>query len=500
VNQTLESEVRAESATAAGALGGLRRLLEREALLIVALTAFLAWTASVAGFFVRQDTWLALVSGRVVWERWLPHHDTLTVWTRGVRWIDQQWLAQLALYALARAGGLQLLLVATVLCLFATLLATTVAARALGATPARAALGAFMAVIAAPWETELRAQSFVLPLFVVVYWLLVTDARSPSRRVLWVLPVLVLWANLHGSVTLVAGLVFLYGVLRLVQTARRRVAGWAVPIALVVFSPLAPFASPYGFGDLAHYYRLLLFRPPLADFVIEWRPAWAIDWLPIPFYVLAFATIVILVAARHRPLYLIEYLTLGLLGVGGFLAIRWIDWFGIAAGVSLPRLLTPARVAARSQQRPSPVRAWLAGALLLTWPVLIVAVPSKSLVKRLYPDGGAAAVVSAVRAHPGVRVFPDDSHADWLLWEQPSLAGKMAYDVRFELTTRKQLERLVDYRTLHGPNWKRAIAGYRIVVFDTRNEKKLERAVLRERGARIFYRKGDFAVVLRAHG
>jgi hypothetical protein len=76
----------------------------------------------------------------------------------------------------------------------------------------------------------------------------------------------------------------------------------------------------------------------------------------------------------------------------------------------------------------------------------------------------------------------------------------MAYDVRFELTTRKQLVRLVDYRALHGPHWKTALAGYRVVVFDSRNEKKLERAVLREPGARVIFRKGDFAVVLRAHG
>ena len=498
MNQTLE-RARVEPATASGALGGLRRLLEREALLIIALTVFLAWIATVAGFFVRQDTWLALVDGRLIVQHWLPQHDTLAVWTHGVRWVDQQWLAQVVLYGLARAGGLSLLLETTVLCLLATLLAVTTAARSLGATPARAALGAFMAVIAAPWETELRAQSFVLPLFVLVYWLLVTDARNPSRRVLWVLPVLVLWANLHGSITLAAGLVFLYGLLRLVQTARRRFArDWLVPVALIVCSPLMPFVSPYGFS-LAYYYHLFLFHPPLADFVIEWRPAYDVMYLPIPFYVLVFLTVVILVVTRRRPLYLIEYLTLGLLGVGGFLAIRWIDWFGIAAGVSLPRLLTPAGVAAQSQ-RPSPARAWLAGALLLTWPVLIVAVPSQSLVKRLYPDGGAAAVAAAVRAHPGARVFPDDAHADWLLWEQPSLAGKIAYDVRFELTTRKQLQRLVDYRNRHGASWRSALAGNRIVVFDTRNERKLERAVLREPGAREIFRKGDFAVVLRAHG
>jgi hypothetical protein len=494
VNEVLGAEPLAEPSRPLALL----RLLDREALLIVALTIFLAWIASVAGYFVRQDTWLALVSGREVAQHWLPHHDTLTIWTHGVRWIDQQWLAQLWLYWLALLGGHTLLLVVTVLSLFVTLLAATAAARSLGASPARAAIGAFMAIIAAPWETELRAQSFALPLFVLVYWLLVTDARRPSRRVLLVLPILVLWANLHGSVTLAAGLVVLHGVLRLVQTARRRVeADWLVPVALIVLSPLAPFASPYGFA-LGHYYRLLLFRPPLADFVIEWRPAWDVDWLPIPFYILFFATVVILIVTRRRPLYLFEYLTLGLLGVGGFLAIRWIDWFGLAAAVSLPRLLTlsrPAKVAKYSR-----ARALVAGVAVVSWPVLILTVPRESLVKKLYPDGGAQAVLAAVRSHPGVRVFPDDSHADWLLWEQPALAGRIAYDVRFELTTRQQLQRIVDYKARHGASWKSVLDGYRIVVFDTRSESKRLRIILREPGARVIFRKGDFAVVLRAHG
>lgn len=501
MNGMVETNVVAEPLAAApGSLSAIRRLLEREMLLIVALTAFLAWIGSAAGYFIRQDTWLALVSGRIVAHDWLPHHDTLTLWTQGVRWIDQQWLAQLALYGVASAGGLTLLLEVTILCLFVTILASTAAARALGATPARAALGAFMAVIAAPWEAELRAQSFALPLFVLAYFLLISDSRRPSRRVLVVLPVLVLWANLHGSVTLAAGLVFLYGLLRLVRTAcsaEHERGAWLVP-GVLLCSPLTPFASPYGF-ELAHYYRQLLFHPPLADFVGEWQPAWAVDWLPIPFYVLAFFTLVILFVTRRRPLLLFEYLTLGVLGVGGFLAIRWIDWFGLAAAVSLPRLLTPSRPA-RVEPKPSRIRVAVAGAAIAAWPVLLLAVPNESLVTGLYPDGGSEAVLAAVRAHPGARVFSDDSHADWLLWKQPALAGRIAYDVRFELTTREQLERLVYYKARAGSAWKSAIAGYRILTFDTRNEQKLEQGVLREPGARVIYHQGDFAVVLRGRG
>ena len=50
-----------------------------------------------------QDSWIALVVGREVATNGLPHVDTLNDWTRGVEWVDQQWLAQLLLYELHTA-------------------------------------------------------------------------------------------------------------------------------------------------------------------------------------------------------------------------------------------------------------------------------------------------------------------------------------------------------------------------------------------------------------
>src|SRR5207245_10457600 len=44
-----------------------------------------------------------------------------------------------------------------------------------------------------------RAQSLAFVLFVAVVWLLIADARAPSRRILFVFPLLALWANIHGT-------------------------------------------------------------------------------------------------------------------------------------------------------------------------------------------------------------------------------------------------------------------------------------------------------------
>ena len=127
----------------------------------------------------------------------------------GARWIDQQWLAQLTFYELFRAGGYRLILLVHARCPSAFALAL-VAARRRGGSP----IGVFgvgcACFFVAPWAWQLRAQSFAPLLFVAVLWLLIADGR-PSRRVFAVLPLLALWANLHGSVVLGATLVALYG-------------------------------------------------------------------------------------------------------------------------------------------------------------------------------------------------------------------------------------------------------------------------------------------------
>ena len=107
---------------------------------------------------VRQDTWLALVSGRLVWADGLPHHDTLTIWPHGGEWVDQQWLGQLAIYALHAAGGFRLLgVVHIIVVVTAFALALAFAVRS-GATGRSAALVGAVALFVAVGNTVVRTQ------------------------------------------------------------------------------------------------------------------------------------------------------------------------------------------------------------------------------------------------------------------------------------------------------------------------------------------------------
>src|SRR5262249_37878440 len=88
----------------------LSRSLEENGTLVMAVSPFAIVLITPLRTALAADGWMALLSGRLVAEHGLPSHDTLTVWAHGRTWVDQQWLAQLALYGLDRFGGLPLAL------------------------------------------------------------------------------------------------------------------------------------------------------------------------------------------------------------------------------------------------------------------------------------------------------------------------------------------------------------------------------------------------------
>src|SRR5438128_1719131 len=85
-------------------------VVERESMLIVILGAYACGLLVRLPDQLRQDGWLALVSGRSVAHGGLPSTDSLTACTAGARWIDQQWLGQLILFRLFLLGHLLLVM------------------------------------------------------------------------------------------------------------------------------------------------------------------------------------------------------------------------------------------------------------------------------------------------------------------------------------------------------------------------------------------------------
>jgi hypothetical protein len=222
------------------------------------------------------DSWLALVVGREVWQSGIPHENLLTLTGYGHRWIDEQWLSQLASYAVFRLGGLGLLGVLNVALMVGPVAAAITIARRRGAAFGSVLVAIAPCVILISPSREIRTQEFAMPLFVAVVWLLSSDARASARdrRVYWCVPILALWANLHGSATLGAGLVVLYALtvlwdrrVRLRSDAR----AWRRPALLSAGAALALLATPYGLSVIGYYHSTMV-DPELRQYVTEWKP------------------------------------------------------------------------------------------------------------------------------------------------------------------------------------------------------------------------------------
>ncbi len=444
-----------------------------------------------------QDTWLALLAGRDIAEHGIPHRESLTLLTQGHRWIDQQWLAQLAMYEVDRVGGVALVGFVNTLLVMAGLLGAILATRRLGASANSVVRVLPLVVWTIAVTASVRTQPWAYPLFSALFWLLASDARRQSARIWWCLPLLVLWANVHGSASLGAGLVVLRGLTLLWERRALLLSvprAWVRPLVLMAGAPLCLAATPYGFA-MVDYYRTTLFNGGLRRLVIEWGPVTVSPVVASLFFLTA--GIVIWSFGRYRgQVTLWERAAMILLAAGAIVAVRNVVWFNLATVVVLP-LSIDAAVRARGSRRRSRPRLNVTILGVATVALVLTAAVSarRSPTGHYYPPDGLATIRRAVTDDPSLRVYADERYADWLLWRLPTLRGRVTYDARFELLTGAQLEAVVKFKAQAGPNWAEAASGYRLLVLQRSSAvtSQLEHAS----GARVLFDREGMAVILR---
>jgi hypothetical protein len=476
----------------------IRRIADEEFVLVVLLAAFgIVFLTVFPPTLLVADSWLTLVAGREVVENGLPTTDELTVLGLGRDWTDQQWGAQLLAYGSYVLGGHGLLAVVAAIFAVGAFAIAAAGARSLGAGPRAIVLLFFPVLLAAPWTFTIRAQVFALPLFTGLVWLLASEARHPTRRVYLVVPLLVVWGNVHGSAALAAMLTMLLGLIELV---RSRGASGLRSVLLLVLPPLALLATPYGPIDTARYYHLLLVDPPFGrELVTEWQRSEP-SWQTLAFYLLAaFAALVVYLGRKRLTAF--DLATLAFTFAGAVLAIRGIPWFALACLV-----LLPVAIGRRLEGRVARVPRRLDGILsyaALGFLALVVAISiarDDSWFESNWPRPALAAVEEAA-ADPEMRVFATSRDADWLLFEIPELRGRLAYDVRFEIYDRETFERIVRFRGEQGADWKTIADGYEVLVFETDQEPSSHvEDFLAEPGARTLYADQRITVIRRPAG
>jgi hypothetical protein len=463
-------------------------LLEENGLLVIVLGAFAIVLVVALRKDLVVDGWMALVSGRWIAQHGLPSHDALTVWTHGRRWVDQQWLAQLSLYGLWRLGGLKLVLFVHALLVTSGIVGAALIARTRGASALAVTYVAIPVLVAYyPVASVMRPQSFAFPLFVATLWLVLADARRPSRRVFLTLPLLVLWTNLHGSVVLGAMLVSLAGLVAIVQ--QRRPSAHGLVLLLAPWACL--FASPYALHLLSYYDKILV-GGHFKKFVTEWAPT-TLTPGTAAVYILVLGGLWLLGrAGREAPL--LDQLVFALTAVLAFEAVRNTAWVGLVALAVLPPLVDRLRGPVQDPPRMNRILAVTVLATLAISVVAVAAKPTSWFTSKFPPTAASAASTAAGKQG---RVFATSPYADWLLWQRPTLAGRVAFDARFELLSSSQLQRIARLQARSG-DWLRTVSGYRVFVLGTHPDRALARSLVRG-GARVVFSSPQ-VVVLRRHG
>ncbi len=246
----------------------------------------------------------------------VPRRDLFSFSKAGEPWFAWEWLADVTFAALHRVWGLKGVVAFTglVLSLAATMLYRYTVWR--GANVLAALLATLLATGASAVHYLARPHIFSILGLTATVWILERHRRQPTRAIWWLVPLTVLWTNLHGG--------FLAGIACLALAAIGSLRRYGL---LTVACSLATLANPYGWRlhqHMAQYltsdwirqvvdefqsprfrsesmlqFEILLFAG-LALVPILFQRKQFVDFLTVIFWAHA-----ALISARHVPLYAI---------------------------------------------------------------------------------------------------------------------------------------------------------------------------------------------------
>jgi len=217
------------------------------------------------------DLYWHLATGRWIVEHGaLPDGDPFSHSMPGAPWMLQSWLTEVVFALLHRVGGWSALVITAASC-FALTLAYLTRFLLARMEPVHALL--FVAFAAGLLLTHLSVRPHVLTWPLLAIWIGAQVEASESQRgpPWWLLPVMCLWANLHGSFTLglaLGGGLALDAIVGCAAGARRQAARrWIVFLA---FAVLVSMLTPIGWQGL--WYTVQVMRQSYAQSVIaEWQ-------------------------------------------------------------------------------------------------------------------------------------------------------------------------------------------------------------------------------------
>src|SRR6478609_1341503 len=394
--------------------------------------------ATLIGSLATVDlTYLIRAGNEILTTGAIPNVDTWTFTAAGLPWVDQQWGAEVvlaAVYNVAGWTGLVLVRAVLVAIIFGCVYAI---ARRRGLSERTSALLTLVTFAVAAVALGLRAQALGMAFFAVL--LLIVTERRAHPRLLWVIPPVVLvWANVHGSfflAPLVLGLAWL-------EDLDDRVPNPHRTLLVAIVSALAACVTPFG-PAVWIYAAGLTTNSAVTNDIAEWQ-ATSIRTFPGLIFFASVFGVVTVIARRGRPTPWPTLAWLGVFFLIGVYAARGIAWWPLAAATAVAGLLAPDPATAAAEavkpepETPRAFRRLNAAIVVIFVLVGIVLLPIWRPVNArteaptgilLYAPPGITAKLREI-AKPGDRVFNPQEWGSWFEFTMPDLP--VAMDSRIE--------------------------------------------------------------------
>jgi hypothetical protein len=234
-----------------------------------------------------------------------------------------------------------------------------------------------------------------------------------------VIPVTLLWANLHGSFFMAPLL------LGLAWVEDRWVRGLRARTLLLagLGSLLATTVNPYGLRVWS-YAADLATNPVIRRTITEWQPPTIGTYTGAAFFLSIVVVAALLIARVRRPVPWGSLLPLGVFLAIALAAVRGVYWWAIVAPIVLAGVLVDGPAPTERRDPSGPQNAAIVGVLALT--IVVVLMPWARYTGRAMPDDGrlAYAPVGITRElhgilRPGELVFNAQPWGSWLEFEFP---------------------------------------------------------------------------------
>ena len=229
----------------------------------------------------------------------VPLTDPFSYPMAGQPWVAHEWLAGVLMsLVFGWAGWYGLCVLAVLACGLALLIVARFLLKHL--PPVYALLLTVLAY--SGLESHLLARPHVLAWPLLALWVSVLLNRSEQGRgpSFWLLPLMVVWANLHGSFTLGLALVPFLAMESWTQRAERRIRGLLLWGLFFLLAAGCAVMTPYGWAGVAFTGHLVSIKS--LSFITEWEP----------------------LTVTGHPLVLLWLGTLLVLGLRGWLRLPWL--------------------------------------------------------------------------------------------------------------------------------------------------------------------------------